>query len=369
MRIVFSGGGTGGHIYPALTIAGEIARKRPDAEIRFITGTKEVERRILSEAGYPADTIPVVGMPRAVSPGYVAFAWKLIVSVVRSRNIMGSFRPVFVMATGGYVAGPPIIAARMLGIPVVIQEQNSFPGITNRKLARFADIVFLGLADAGKYFPDTVETVVTGNPVRREIGTGERGQSAAEFGLNPGLKTVLVFGGSQGSRALNSAVSKIVESMAEKGVQFIWQTGRDEFEMYERFDRRGDGRVRVLPYIDDMVSAYGAADLVVSRAGAMTIAEITVCGLPAVFVPLPTAAGNHQEHNALSLVRAGAAEMIRERDMTPERLENVVMSILSSGERLAAMSKASEKMGRKEAASAIADMLIERYGDGGLCGR
>ena len=266
------------------------------------------------------------------------------------------------MATGGYVSGPPIIAAYMMGIPVVIQEQNSFPGITNRKLGRFAEIVFLGFRDAVKYFEGKVETMVTGNPVRNGIGTSEREASAIKFSLDPELKTILVFGGSQGSHAINIVLREVIEQIAQMEIQILWQTGPKEFEENRVFDGMSDGRVRILPYIDDMVSAYSAADMVVSRAGAMTVAEITACGLPAVLIPLTTAAENHQEYNARSLVSSGSAVMIVEKDLTPEVLLHEIKRIISSEDTLAGMSEASRKMGKKNAAGVIAGVLVERYG-------
>lgn len=362
MRFIFAGGGTGGHIYPALAVAKEIMTIQPDAEILFVAGTRGIERRIVSDAGFSLKTIPVIGLPRKVSPAFVLFGWKLMVSVLISRGCLRNFKPSVVLATGGYVSGPPIIAAHTLGIPVVIQEQNSFPGITTRKLARYADIVFLGFHDADRYFRGDVETIVTGNPVRNEIGTGNHETAAALFGFNPSVKTVLVFGGSQGSRALNTVISGTAERLALKEIQVLWQTGQNEYATYKRFDGLCDGYIRVFPYLDDMVSAYAASDLVVSRAGAMTIAEITACGLPAVLIPLPTAAGNHQEHNARSLESAGAATMILERDLTSPVLENEIINIVTSADILSVKAESSKKLGNKDAAGVIARMLLERYG-------
>ena len=362
MRIMFAGGGTGGHIYPALAIAEEIVKRQPDVKILFIAGSREIELKIVRDAGFQIKTIQVSGLPRKVTLALLPFAWKLVGSVVRSRQFIRDFRPSVVMATGGYIAGPPIIAAYIMGIPVAIQEQNSFPGITNRKLGRFADIVFLGFHDAKKYFGHTVETMVTGNPVRNEIGTGFRDMSSAKFGLDPALKTVLVFGGSQGSHAINTAFSAIAGSLARDGIQLLWQTGEKEFGLYKKFHGQFNEKVKVLPYIDDMMSAYASADLVVSRAGAITIAEITACGLPAIYIPLPTATANHQEHNARSLVNAGAAIMILEKDLKPADLECTIREIILSEERLRTMSKASSKLCRKDAAHVIANVLIERYG-------
>ncbi len=362
MKILFAGGGTGGHIYPALAVAREIMNREPETEVLFLGGTKGIERKIVSDAGYTFEAIPVSGLPRKISLSMLGFSWKLMVSIVISRQVLKRFRPAVVMATGGYVSGPPIVAALSLGLPTVIQEQNSYPGITNRKLGQFADIVFLGFQDAVPFFKRKTETIVTGNPVRETICTGRRDESAREFGLDPSLKTVLMFGGSQGSAAINHAASGAVESIAAQNIQVLWQTGELEYDTWKSFDGRCEGRIRVLPYIGGMEHAYAAADCVVARSGAMSIAEITVCGLPAVFIPLPTAAANHQEFNARSLVTAGAAAMILERNLTSSQLEQEIIRILSSQKCLTSMSKASKALGRHDATKCIAGIILERYG-------
>jgi UDP-N-acetylglucosamine--N-acetylmuramyl-(pentapeptide) pyrophosphoryl-undecaprenol N-acetylglucosamine transferase len=362
MRIVFAGGGTGGHVYPAIAVARELMNRRADTEVLFIGGTRGIERSIVDTAGFRMETIPATGLPRKLSPALIGFVWNLGISIVRSRAFIGGFRPQVIMATGGYVSGPPVIAARTLGIPVVIQEQNAYPGITNRMLGRFAELVFLGFENARKHFGASVHTVVTGNPVRGEIGVSVREPSARKFGLDPALPTVLVFGGSQGARAVNRAFSGAVERIASEGIQALWQTGEREYPAWMHFDGSAEGKIRVLPYIEVMADAYAAADLAVARSGAMSIAEITACGLPSVLVPLPTAAENHQERNARALADAGAAVMIPERDLTPELMGDTVLDVLRSGDRRSSMAECSRKLGRKDAASAIAELIFERYG-------
>lgn len=363
MRLAFAAGGTGGHVYPALAVAQEILKRRPQAEIRFIGGNRGIERKIVGASGFPVETIPAAGMPRSLSPAIIPFFWKFAVSIIMSRGILRKFRPSLLLATGGYVSGAPVLAARTLGIPVAMQEQNSFPGIVNRKFARWADLAFLGFEDARKYFPSGMDSFVTGNPVRSEIGTADRVRAAQSFGLDPARRTVLVFGGSQGARAINQAMSGAAERIAGEDTQVIWQTGDREFESWRVYDARAEGRVRVLPYIAAMADAYAASDLVIARAGAISIAELTACGLPGIFIPLPTAAENHQEFNARSLERAGAAVVILERDLTPALLAETTLGIIDSGERLRAMSEASRRMGKKDAAARIADIILERYGN------
>jgi len=359
---MFAGGGTGGHIYPALAVADEIKRKQPEAEFLFIGGTKGREQKIVANSGFPVETIPVTAMPRSISPKILGFTVKLGVSILKSRRYIRKFKPAVVMATGSYISGPPMMAALSMGVPLVIHEQNTYPGITNRKLGRYADIVFLGFEGAEKNFNGNVKATVTGNPVRAEIGKAQRDESARAFGFDPWLKTVLVFGGSQGARAINKALSGAVEAIADKGIQVIWQTGDREYEEYSSYDGRSEGRIRTYKYIDNMAQAYAAADLVVARAGAMSISEINVCRLPAVFIPFAAAAGNHQEYNARMIVDEGAASVIFERELTSSLLEREIIRIVTSDERLAAMSKASERLGKKNAAGVIAGIIIDRYG-------
>ncbi len=362
MRIIFTGGGTGGHIYPALAVAGEILNKSPGSKILFIGGSRKIERKIIGDAGFEMKTINVKVLPRKISPEFIPFMWKLGLSIITSMKIIRGFKPSVIMGTGGNVSGPPIIAARTMGIPVVLQEQNSYPGIATKKLARFARIVFLGFQDAKKFFGEKVNTLVTGNPLRKNIQAGDKNTASAEFGLNPGLKTLLVFGGSQGAHAINCALAEIVEDIADHNIQVIWQTGIDEFNEWRRYDNCSGGRIRVFPYIDDMSSAYTASDLAVCRAGAMTITEITACGLPGIFVPLPTAAENHQEYNARSLVSSGAASIILEKDLAPETLKSEILGIINTEDRLEAMSKQSLKLGILDAADIIAGIIIEQFG-------
>ena len=362
MKIIFTGGGTGGHIYPALAVAEEIMNKKPQSKILFIGGTRNIESKIIGNAGFAMKTIKITGFPRKITPQIFTFAWNLGLSIINSMRIIRGFKPSVIMGTGGYVSGPPIIAAWTMGIPVVLQEQNSYPGITTKKLARFAKIVFLGFQDATGYFGKNAKTFVTGNPVRNNIRSGTRDKASTAFGLDPGLKTVLAFGGSQGAHAINCVLSEIVEDLAELEIQVIWQTGNNEYEVWRRFDGYSGGKIKVVPYIDTMSNAYAASDLVVCRAGAMTIAEITACGLPGIFIPLPGAAENHQEFNARSLVNSGAASMILEQELTPGTLRREIIGIITSDERLQEISKQSEKLGIHDAANVIAGIIIEQFG-------
>ncbi len=363
MRIIFTGGGTGGHLYPSIAIAQEIARRRPETEMQFIIGTREIERKIIEGAGYAFDTIPVKGYPRKISLEIASFIWNLELSVMKSFKILYKFKPSAIMATGGYVSAPPVLAGWFMKIPVFLLEQNSYPGIAAKKLAPFADTVFLGFRDAERYFVKRVRTEVTGNPVRKDVTDSITPNAAESFGLDPALKTVLVIGGSQGARAINDAFAEIVKTLADSGLQVIWQTGSSEYDMRKVHGEQAPKKIKVLAYIDNIGAAYAAADVVVSRAGAMAVAEIAVCSVPAVFIPLAAAAENHQKYNAASLVNSGAAEMITEKELTPEKLYGEITEILNSPEKTEDMKSRLSEFGNTDAAGAIARTLIERYGN------
>jgi UDP-N-acetylglucosamine--N-acetylmuramyl-(pentapeptide) pyrophosphoryl-undecaprenol N-acetylglucosamine transferase len=355
MTVAFTAGGTGGHIYPAIAVAEELKRMDPEIDIRFISGTREIERTIIENAGYPLQTISVIGMPRSLSPRLAVFAVKLGTAAIRSFRILREMKPSCLLATGGYVSGPPVLAAYILGIPVLLQEQNSYPGIATRRLAKFSDVVFLGFADAGQYF-GKASRILTGNPVRRGIEKTSRNEGASAFGLDPAKKTALVFGGSQGAHMVNKAISSIVDDIVSAGYQLIWQTGAGEYEQWSGLSRQGS--IAITPYIDKMNCAYAVSDIVIARAGAMTIAELNQCGLPSILVPLPTAAENHQEYNARSLETVGAARVILERDLTPETLKSELFGLLENDSVRETMSSSSRKLGGGDAARMIAEYIF-----------
>lgn len=361
MRIAFTAGGTGGHIYPAIAVAEELLHRDPATEIQFISGKRPVERAIIGTAGFTMDEISVIGLPRKMSFRLPVFAMKLAFATIVSARILKRFAPSVLLATGGYVSGPPVLAAILLGIPVCLQEQNAYPGITTKKLASRASMVFLGSKDAARYFGKQVKTQVTGNPVRPGLDEMSREDGAAVFSLDPAVSTVLVFGGSQGARRINEAVAGIVPDLSEQGYQLIWQTGAAEHERWRQFNEY-EGVV-VKPYLDNMAAAYAASDCAVTRAGAMTIAELTTCGLPAILIPLPTAAEKHQDYNAQALEKAGAGYCIDERELSPDRLKRTIWGILDDQETRAAMKAASLRQGTRDAAQRIADYLLEHFSE------
>ncbi|GAB6875890.1 undecaprenyldiphospho-muramoylpentapeptide beta-N-acetylglucosaminyltransferase [Thermaerobacter litoralis] len=371
MRVLLTGGGTGGHIYPALAIAVELKRRVPGCEMLYV-GTREgLESRIVPRAGLPFATISARGLMRKSPRELVAGILALSRGLIQADRIVARFRPDVVVGTGGYVAAPVALAAVRRRVPVVIQEQNAVPGATNRLLARWAQAVCVPFAEAARFFPEGARVVVTGNPVRPEIVAARREEARARLGLDGTEPVVLVTGGSRGAERVNRAALELAVAVAgwARGV-LLWASGeRYHGEMAAGLARRlaevgcdPGPRVRLFPYIDDMPTAYAAADLYIGRAGATTLAEITARGLPAVLVPSPHVAHHEQDANARVLERAGAAVVIPDEELTGTRLVEVVAGLLAAPERLAAMARASRELGRPGATAAIVDRVLAAAG-------
>ncbi|ADU50983.1 UDP-N-acetylglucosamine--N-acetylmuramyl- (pentapeptide) pyrophosphoryl-undecaprenol N-acetylglucosamine transferase [Thermaerobacter marianensis DSM 12885] len=368
MRVLLTGGGTGGHIYPALAIAAELKRRVPGCELLYV-GTREgLESRIVPRAGLPFATVSARGLMRKGPREMAAGLLSLTRGLWQADRILARFRPDVVVGTGGYVAAPVALAAVRRRIPVVIQEQNAVPGATNRLLARWARAVCVPFADAGRFFPAGTPLVVTGNPVRPEIVTVTREAARARLGLDRAEPVVLVTGGSRGAERINRAALELAVAVTgwQEGV-LLWACGeRYHAEFRSRLEQRlaevgrpAGRRVRLFPYIDDMPAAYAAADLYVGRAGATTLAEITVRGLPAVLVPSPHVAHHEQDENARVLERAGAAVVIPDAECTGPRLVALVQELLQAPDRLATMARASRQLGRPDATAAIVERVLE----------
>jgi len=364
MRMLFAGGGTGGHVFPALAIAQEIRRRRPGAELLFVGTGWGVESKVIPKAGFPLRTIAVMGIPRRVSWKAFLFPFVLLRGAVESFRIVAGFGPDVVVGTGGYVSGPVGLAAHMLGVPLVIQEQNRLPGFTTRILATMSGKVFLTFPESTRYF-SRGKVSVTGNPTRSDLGRLHRAEAMGRLGLREDLRTLLILGGSQGSRAINNALLEGLDAiLGIPGLQILWQSGPADFDRLSRATSGARDRVFVRDFIDDMAAALAAADLVVSRSGAMVLAEIAVCGLPSVLIPYPFAAGDHQRKNAESFERCGAAVVIPQEELTGERLSGTIAELLSDRDRLRRMSSAAKSMGRPDAAAVIADQILSYVGGG-----
>lgn len=365
MRLLLAGGGTGGHIYPALTVAEALRERVKDLDILFVGSKRGLEGDVIPKAGYRLATIDVMGFKRSISAQNLTVALKAGKSLLDSWRIIRSFRPDVVVGTGGYVSGPVILAASLMGLPTMIQEQNVVPGVTNRVLARFVRAVAVSHEESRRYFGGRARVVVTGNPIRPAILAATRDQGVKELGLDPGLKTLLIFGGSQGSLAINRAVVEALPGILEiPCLQVLHQTGSKGYEEARRqvedlgLDEDRKRRLELLPYIYHMEYALAAADLVIGRAGAISIAEITAKGIPAILIPLPTAAEHHQERNARALEDAGACVVIPEPLLSGERLLSTVRELFSDPGRLSAMAAASRRRGRPEATQEITGLIL-----------
>ncbi len=363
MRVVITGGGTGGHISPGLAIAEALTERMPEMQVLFIGGNG-LERRLVPEAGWPFARVAARQVPRGLN---LRTPWALTVlgvGGVQALYLLSRFRPHVVVATGGYAAAPVGGAAAMLRIPVVIQEQNLVPGTTNRVLGRWARRVSVPHAMVSRYFPG--KAVVTGVPVRKGALGGDRLRGARRFGLAPGDPTLLVLGGSQGAQSLNAAVLDMLPQLRDgPTLQIVHQTGtaheawvRAQLTHREKSLPAGL-RYVVVPYIEAMGDAYACADLVLCRAGFGTLSELTANGRPAIIVPYPFAAGGHQEPNARLLERAGAAHVLLDRDLSGAQLAQVITRLVGDPLHLRAMAEASRALGCPDAAGRVAELVLE----------
>ena len=365
MKVLIAGGGTGGHVYPGIAVAEELVRTRPGAEVVFVGGRRGIESVAVPEAGFRLRTIMTGGLPRG--GGWWKWPGALLVNAigfVQALFVVLVERPNVVLGTGGYVSGPMSLAAWVLGRPLLLQEQNSIPGKANRWLARIADEVHLSFVEARSYFTRKDHLKVSGNPVRAHILSGDRGAAFEEFGLSPGRPTVFVFGGSRGAHRINEATLEAMQRLKGRvDVQWILQTGREDFDWAKGVVEKEALPARVLPFLRRIHLAYAAADLVVCRSGAMTLAEIAANGTPAILIPYPFAAHDHQVVNAANLVERGAAAMILDRELTDEKLAQEIAHWLSDRAGLSAMSSNARRFARPDAAEKIVRSL-ERWSAG-----
>ena len=364
MNVIVSGGGTGGHIYPALTIIRTIQQHAPTARILYVGTPHGLEADIVPRAGIDFVAVDLAGFERRISFENVLRAGRALRALVHARRIVRHFQPHIAIGTGGYVAGPILLAASLAGVPTLVQEQNVCAGVTNRILAKFATAVAVGMEDARRVFPPE-KTYVTGNPIRPEVLTAKRADGALAFGFDPAKKTVLISGGSRGARTINRAMVEVIVHAAEQeDVQYLHVTGAEEHDDTLTRIRSAGVRlaahpnIRVVPYLYNMPQAMAMADLAVFRAGATGLAELAARGVPAILIPYPYAAENHQEKNARAVEAAGAAEVILNRDLSGAVLEGALRTLLADEVRRAAMAAAMKRLGKPEAAERIAALAL-----------
>lgn len=353
MKVLFTGGGTAGHINPALAAAGYLRQKEPDAQILYVGNKGGMEERLVPQAGFEIKTVHISGFQRKLTPKNL---WRNAQTVVRvftataeAKKILQEFAPDVCVGTGGYVSGPVIREAAKLGIPCVIHESNAYPGVTTKMLAKSVKTVMLAVPDAKKYLDPKAVCTVTGNPVRGEVLAAQREESRKALGLDD-RPLVLSFGGSLGASALNRAAAYMLAQSAKEGkYQHIHGYGAHDEKFLSEckefgLDLEKSPQIQVLTYIDNMPQCLSAADLVIGRAGAMTLTEIEAKAKASILIPSPNVAENHQFHNAMALVNRGAAEIIEEKDLTGELLWEKVQGILSDPERLRSLGENAGKM-------------------------
>jgi len=363
LKIILSGGGTGGHIYPALTIADQLKKLQPNAEIIFV-GTKQgLEKNIIPRYGYILKFIDVAGFNRSFGFETFRSAGKLFIGIYDARHILSEVKPDLVIGTGGYVCAPVVFMAALKNIPTCIQEQNAFPGVTNKILSRYVKKVFLGYQEAARYLPAKTAVEYIGNPVREEILAKKKEIAIAELGLDPGKKTILVSGGSRGAKSINRAMLDVEMVLSGRhDVQVLHITGDVHYEKYiKEIGKRSHlaANIIIQPYLHNMPDALAVADLAIFRSGAIGLAELTARGIPSVLVPYPYATDNHQEFNARAIEAKGAAKVILDRDLNGSRILEIVEHLLLHNDELQKMQKAAKDLGRPRAAEIIARHALE----------
>lgn len=353
-RFLFAGGGTGGHLFPAIAVAEQIREMKPEADILFIGTKNKIEGKVVPELGFKFKSIWIKGFSRKLNFENILFPLKLFVSIMQSLLINISFKPNVAIGSGGYVAGPAIWAASVMGAKIILLEQNSYPGVTTRLLERYAKEVHLSFQESKKYLRKEKLHHLTGNPVRKNLGRMERAEALRKFGLSGEKKTLLVLGGSLGAKTINKAMSESLKKLKNNNIQVIWQTGKNHFEQFKTLNSE---KVLLNDFIEDMNAAYSACDLVLARAGATTIAELLNLGIPAILVPSPNVAENHQYFNAKSLSEQGAAILIEDKDLTKE-LTTTVLNTFSDDNKMSDLKNNAKAMAKPDAAEVIAQSAI-----------
>ncbi|MGO1470042.1 MAG: undecaprenyldiphospho-muramoylpentapeptide beta-N-acetylglucosaminyltransferase [Tissierella sp.] len=360
MRYLISGGGTGGHIYPALAIVNEIKLNDNDAEILYV-GTKEgLESKLIPKEGIDFKTIRVKGIPRNISKDSFVALKELIYGLRESNKIIKEFKPDIVIGTGGFVCGPVVLQGYRNKIKTLIHEQNAFPGITNKILSRFVDRVAVTFDESVKYFKYPDRVIKTGNPIRSEILNVDKEKAYKKLNLDPNKPTILSFGGSGGQKSLNDSIKYIIENLKDLEFQLIHITGERFYDQYlkEIKDLNIDSKnIKILPYLYEMAEALNVADLMITSAGAITLAEISSIGIASILIPKAYTAENHQEYNARSFEKNDAAIVILEKDLNGKVLKNKIEDLISNKSKLDNMAINSKNLGKISAASEIYDII------------
>ncbi len=355
-KFILSGGGTGGHIYPAIAIANELKYRFPDAEFLFVGAKDKMEMQKIPQAGYQIKGLWIAGLQRKISLRNLMFPFKVVDSLWKARKILREFKPDVVIGTGGFASGPLLKMASIMRFPTVIQEQNSFPGITNKLLAKNANVICVAYENLERFFPKH-KIVLTGNPVRQDIVDvqNKRNEAIQHYNLDQNKKTLLVLGGSLGARRINQLIEKELEKFSAQNVQILWQCGMLYFEDYKKHSSE---TVHVLPYIERMDLVYAAADIIISRAGASSVSELCIVGKPVIFIPSPNVAEDHQTKNAKAIVDKKGALLLKESELNAE-FSLVFEALLKDQGKQNQLSENIQQLSMPEATKVIADEIVK----------
>ncbi|MBL4593559.1 MAG: undecaprenyldiphospho-muramoylpentapeptide beta-N-acetylglucosaminyltransferase [Flavobacteriales bacterium] len=359
-KVIVSGGGTGGHIFPAIAIANAIKEKYPDTKILFVGALGRMEMEKVPAAGYEIIGLPIMGLQRRLTLQNLKFPFKLLASMRKAKKIVEDFKPDVVVGVGGYASGPLLKAATKLGVPALVQEQNSYPGITNKLLASKVQKICVAYDNMDRFFPKE-KLMLTGNPVRQDIKNlaAKRVRGIEHFGLDSSKKIVLVVGGSLGARTINHAIDAGVKELAKNDIQLVWQTGKLYVDEAAKTVAKYEGKGMItMPFISKMDYAYAIADVVVSRAGAMSVSELSIAAKPTIFIPLPSAAEDHQTKNAMALVNHNAALLVKDAD-AKEKLIPTLIELINNEQEQQKIANNVAKMAFKDSANIIANEVIK----------
>lgn len=355
-RFIISGGGTGGHIYPAVAIANELKSRFPEAEFLFVGAKDKMEMQKVPQAGYAIKGLWISGIQRKLTLDNAMFPFKLLSSMWNSFRIIKSFKPDVVIGTGGFASGAVLKAASMLGIPTVIQEQNSYPGITNKLLAKKANKICVAYENLERFFPKD-KMILTGNPVRQDLINGaNKSEAIAYFKLDANKKTLLVLGGSLGARRINQLIEKELDFLLSQNIQIIWQCGKLYLNDYSKYNEKEN--VQVVAFIDRMDLVYAAADVVISRSGASSVSELCIVGKPTIFIPSPNVAEDHQTKNAKAISDKNGAILIRESELETQ-FETVFSDLISNESKQSELSQNIKKLALPNATKDIVEEIIK----------
>jgi UDP-N-acetylglucosamine--N-acetylmuramyl-(pentapeptide) pyrophosphoryl-undecaprenol N-acetylglucosamine transferase len=355
---MIAGGGTGGHISPGIAIAEALERLEPGVEVFFMGRRGSIEERLVGKTGRPFVSVPSKGLRRGLYPGNAAVPFSVGAGYLKALAVLARLRPAVAVGTGGFVSLPPMLAASTLGVPIVLQEQNSLPGLATRLLSSRASAVHTSFEETRGYLPRAREVVLSGNPVRTAFGSADRSRARAGLGLSDAAPVVLFVGGSRGAARINRAVMESARRFAEAGVQLIVQTGHEDLETVKSAVEAAGASAVVGAFFDDMATAYAASDVVVSRSGATAIAEIELVGRPSILVPYPYATEDHQMLNARAVEKAGAACVMPDEELTGDTLATAVFRLMDDRPELALMAERARTLARPDAAERVAESVL-----------